>query len=94
MVYTNNTKTLGYQLFNEKKCIPLHFGESFLKMCNVIHFMYIYTVFFMGNFVIHVSFLILYFRVTRYARQEMSCKYNFFVNAVLNCFFIYALLNL
>ena len=39
-VYTNNKKNSGYSIFYKKKCIPLHHGQSFVKKCNGIHFIY------------------------------------------------------
>ena len=33
-------KNSGYSIFYKKKCIPLHHGQSFVKKCNGIHFIY------------------------------------------------------
>ena len=41
-VYTNNIKKLW--IFTLKQCIPLHHGQSFVKMSNGIDFMYKYTI--------------------------------------------------
>ena len=79
MVYSNYTKRLWLFNFLSKKCTLLHHGQTLIKMCNAISFMYVHTIFFIGNIGGSSSHVFLYtlFSVARHTRQEISYKYIF-----------------
>ena len=61
MVYNNNIKRHWVLTFSWKKCILLHHGQSFVKKCNDIYFMYIYMSCKTRNvFWVHFCLLVLY----------------------------------